>query len=98
MLTLVAVLVASIATLSAQQNLWQEDATVSPVINNNNSVTIRLYAPNAECVKLVSDCVNGEKVMTRRHDGVWEYTTMPLDSELYCYWFNVDGMDHVNDP
>ena len=27
-LTLVAVLVASIATLSAQQNLWQEDATV----------------------------------------------------------------------
>ena len=98
MLTLIAVLVASIATLSAQQNLWQEDATVSPVIHNNNSVTIRLYAPNAECVKLVSDCVNGEKVMTRRHDGVWEYTTMPLDSELYCYWFNVDGMDHVNDP
>lgn len=98
MLTIVAVLVASIATLSAQQNLWQQDAFVSPVINNDNSVTFRLYAPKAECVKLVSDCVNSEKVMTRRDDGVWEYTTVPLDSELYCYWFNVDGMDHVNDP
>ena len=98
MLTLVAALVASIATLSAQQNLWQQDATVSPVINNDNSVTVRLYAPNAQSVKFVSDCVNSEKNMTRRNDGVWEYTTMPLDSELYCYWFNVDGMDHVNDP
>jgi enterochelin esterase family protein len=97
-LTITIALVASIATLQAQQNLWQEDATVSPVINNNNSVTIRLYAPNAECVKLVSDCLTEDKVMTRRHDGVWEYTTVPLDSELYSYWFNVDGMDHVNDP
>ena len=42
MLTIVAVLVASIATLSAQQNLWQQDAFVSPVINNDNSVTFRL--------------------------------------------------------
>ena len=31
-------------------------------------------------------------------EGVWEYTTEPLASELYCYWFNVDGIDHVNDP
>ena len=31
-------------------------------------------------------------------DGVWEYTSEPLASELYCYWFNVDGIDHVNDP
>lgn len=97
-LTITIALVASIATLQAQQNLWQKDANVSPEINDDNSVTIRLYAPNAECVKLVGDCVAGDTVMTRRDDGVWEYTSEPLASELYCYWFNVDGIYHVNDP
>ena len=98
LLTLAALLIASVTTLHAQQNLWQKDANVSPEINADNSVTIRLYAPNAECVKLISDCVEGDTAMTRRENGVWEYTSEPLASELYCYWFNVDGIDHVNDP
>ncbi len=98
LLTLAALFIASVTTLHAQQNLWQKDANVSPEINADNSVTIRLYAPDAECVKLVSDCVEGDTAMTRRENGVWEYTSEPLASELYCYWFNVDGIDHVNDP
>lgn len=98
LLTLAVLFIASVTTLHAQQNLWQKDANVSPEINADNSVTIRLYAPNAECVKLVSDCVEGDTAMTRRENGVWEYTSEPLASELYCYWFNVDGIDHVNDP
>ena len=97
MLTIVAVLLAGVATLSAQQNLWQKDANVSPEINADNSVTIRLYAPNAERVTLVGDFVDNV-AMTRNGEGVWEYTSAPLASELYCYWFNVDGIDHVNDP
>ena len=95
--TTIIALVASIATLSAQQNLWQKDANVSPEIHDNNSVTIRLYAPNAERVTLVGDFVDNV-AMTRNAEGVWEYTSEPLASELYCYWFNVDGIDHVNDP
>ena len=98
LLTLAVMFIASVTTLHAQQNLWQKDANVSPEINADNSVTIRLYAPDAECVKLVSDCVEGDTAMTRRENGVWEYTSEPLASELYCYWFNVDGIDHVNDP
>jgi enterochelin esterase family protein len=97
MLTIVAMLLAGVATLSAQQNLWQKDANVSPEINADNSVTIRLYAPNAERVTLVGDFVDNV-AMTRNREGVWEYTSAPLASELYCYWFNVDGIDHVNDP
>ena len=96
-LTTIIALVASIATLSAQQNLWQKDTNVSPEIHDNNSVTIRLYAPNAERVTLVGDFVDNV-AMTRNAEGVWEYTSEPLASELYCYWFNVDGIDHVNDP
>ena len=90
-------LAASLASLSAQQNLWQKDANVSPEIHDNNSVTIRLYAPNAERVTLVGDFVDNA-AMTRNAEGVWEYTSEPLASELYCYWFNIDGIDHVNDP
>ncbi len=97
MLTIVAMLLAGVATLSAQQNLWQKDANVSPEINADNSVTIRLYAPNAERVTLVGDFVDNV-AMTRNGEGVWEYISAPLASELYCYWFNVDGIDHVNDP
>lgn len=96
-LSIVVMLLAGVATLSAQQNLWQKDANVSPEINADNSVTIRLYAPNAECVTLVGDFVDNA-AMTCNAEGVWEYTSAPLASELYCYWFNVDGIDHVNDP
>ena len=87
----------SIATLSAQQNLWQNEPPKSPEINADMSVTIRLYAPNAERVTLVGDFVDNA-AMTRNAKGVWEYTSAPLASELYNYWFNVDGIDHVNDP
>ena len=96
-LTIVAALLAGVATLSAQQNLWQKEPLKSPEINADNSVTIRLYAPNAESVILVGDFVDNAS-MRCNAEGVWEYTSAPLASELYCYWFNVDGIDHVNDP
>ena len=97
LLTLAIMLSMSIATLSAQQNLWQHEPPKSPEINADMSVTIRLYAPNAERVTLVGDFVDNV-AMTRNAEGVWEYTSAPLASELYNYWFNVDGIDHVNDP
>lgn len=96
--SLLTLIVASIATLNAQQNLWQKDANVSPEINADNSVTLRLYAPNAESVMVVGDCVDGDTPMVRREGGIWEYTSNPLASELYCYWFRVDDMERVNDP
>ena len=96
-LTIVMMFAMGVATLSAQQNLWQKEPLKSPEINADNSVSIRLYAPNAESVTLVSDFVDNV-AMTRNAEGVWEYTSEPLASELYCYWFNVDGIDHVNDP
>ena len=96
-LTIVMMFAMGVATLSAQQNLWQKEPLKSPEINADNSVSIRLYAPNAESVTLVGDFVDNV-AMTRNAEGVWEYTSEPLASELYCYWFNVDGIDHVNDP
>ncbi len=103
-LTLIAafMLLGSIAEIQAQQNLWQAERLVSPEIHDDNSVTIRLYAPNAEKVTLIADFTdNGNAMplsMTRNDNGVWEYRSEVLPSELYYYWFNVDGIDHVNDP
>ena len=95
--TTIVAIIATITTLSAQQNLWQKEPLKSPEINADMSVTVRLYAPNAESVILVGDFVDNA-TMERNAEGVWEYTSAPLASELYCYWFNVDGIDHVNDP
>ena len=91
-------LICGIEYTSAQQNLWRSDATQSPVINENGSVTLRLYAPEAKCVMLNGDFTNGDVQMTRREDGVWEYTSATLASELYSYSFVVDGMRDVRDP
>ena len=81
-----------ISQLSAQQNLWQKRSVVSPEIGADGSVTIRLYAPAAQSVVLNGDFAEGSKsgqmTMIRNDEGVWEYRSEPLASELYCYWFS----------
>lgn len=98
LLMLVAMLV-GLNSLSAQQNLWQKEGLKSPEILANNSVVVRLYAPQAQSVVLKCDFVDGGRVdMTRNDDGVWEYRSEPLASELYCYRFSIDGMADMVDP
>ena len=89
----------SIGSLSAQQNLWQAKGVTSPEVLDDGSVVVRLYAPEAKSVVLKCDFVPGGNVaMSRGDDGVWEYRSEPLDSELYCYRFSVDGMADIVDP
>lgn len=82
----------------AQQNLHRVDSFTSPEIGEDGSVTLRLYAPKAEEVKVTGDFLVGEALMTRNEVGVWEYRSEPLASELYSYSFIVDGMRDVRDP
>ncbi len=92
----------SFIATSAQQNLWQKQDVVSPEINKDGSVTFRLFAPEAKQVTVTGDMFDAynsaSRDMSRLESGVWEYTTAPLTSELYCYWFNVDGSSDVCDP
>lgn len=74
----------------AQQALWDAPNVASPQINEDNSVTFRLHAPKAVKVQVVGDFADGAAELTEK-DGVWEYTTAPLASELYSYAFIVDG-------
>lgn len=90
----------------AQQALGRGSRIVSPQINEDNSVTFRLVAPKAVKVQVKGDFLPAEGIdskevptiaeMTEKN-GVWEYTTKPLASELYSYSFIVDGLK-ILDP
>lgn len=82
----------------AQQALFNPSEIVSPQINQDNTVTFRLYAPNATQVKVAGDFVPQPQPLTKNEIGVWEYTSpTPLAPELYMYSFDVDGT-RVLDP
>lgn len=100
--------VALLITLSsfAQQALNWGAPVISPEIHDDHSVTFRLVAPKAVKVHVGGDFLPADGIdpadvptfaeMTEK-DGVWEYTTRPLASELYSYSFYVDGLK-ILDP
>lgn len=97
----------------AQQSIWGgPQSLVSPQINDDNTVTFRLFAPDAYSVQVTGDCIpeksffspDGDEYKARiaemvdNEPGVWEYTLPePLESELYSYNFIVDGVK-ITDP
>ena len=98
---------------SAQQALWGGSQIVSPEINDDNTVTFRLFAPNADVVQVTGDFLPTQKMevpqvgevdvpgiadLVKNDNGVWEFTTTaPLNPELYSYSFLVDGL-RMMDP
>ncbi len=92
----------SITTWS-QQALWGGEQIISPEVNENNTVTFRIKAPDAKEVKLTGDWmpvenwVPGSKLMTKDDKGVWTYTTEALASDLYMYNVIIDGVK-TTDP
>lgn len=73
----------------------QGKAVVSPEIHDDNRVTFRLVTPaHVAQVRIGSDCFpTGSADLKKNEDGVWEFTTPDtLVSELYSYFFIVDGV------
>ena len=93
------IFVLSVILCPAQQSLTQSTKVLSPEIHADNTVTFRLHAPKAVKVQLKGDFSTMESAdMIEKENGVWEYTTpQPLEPELYCYRFIVDGLT-INDP
>lgn len=96
LLIALAALAITVATM-AQQALGPGTGLVSPEINPDHSVTFRLFAPKAISVKVTGDFTPGIADLIEGKDGVWTYTTPPLEGELYSYSFIVDGVK-VMDP
>jgi enterochelin esterase-like enzyme len=62
---------------------------VSPEIHADNTVTLRLRAPNAQQVNL--ELEGAVTPMQKDADGLWSATTAALSPEIYEYRFVVDG-------
>lgn len=86
----------------AQQNTsFRQDAVHSPEVHNDGTVTFRVMAPKAKSVTVIGDweANNGRATMKKSKDGLWEYTTETLPSEMYTYRFDIDnviGLDPAN--
>ena len=103
---------ASFSLVAAQEVLnWKDNEIVSPVVNDDNSITISLFAPNAEKVELTGNFLYAGKdtpdkyadgdwrpqLMNKDANGRWTLTTPPLKPEFYSYNLIVDGVK-ITDP
>ena len=87
----------ALMTAFAQQALGPGTGLVSPDISSDNTVTFRYVNPKAVTVRLTGDFLPRGAVDMKEVDGVWTYTTVPLEGELYTYAYVVDGK-RVLDP
>jgi enterochelin esterase family protein len=82
---------------TAQEPMFAGNDIVSPELNQDRTVTFRVRAVNASEVLLSGDWmprngwVPGSVVMERNENGIWEFTSEPLEPDLYSYTFVVDG-------
>jgi len=72
-------------------------AYVSPEVGADGSITVRLFAPNAQQVTASGELDGKPHPMTKGEDGIWSVTVGPLPPDIYTYSFNVDGLT-VLDP
>jgi len=70
---------------------------VSPEVSADRRITVRLYAPKAEAVRLDASDVPGVPFgagapMTKAENGIWQTTLGPVPAGAYRYAFVVDGV------
>jgi len=72
---------------------------VSPQVNADRTVTLRLLAPKAGAVRVTGEILDGAqpKTMTSDGSGVWTAVLGPLPPDVYTYAFDVDGVN-TTDP
>jgi enterochelin esterase-like enzyme len=81
-----------------------QDTLVSPDVHADRTVTFRLYAPKATEVTLTGDWMatlasrtGGATKMAKGADGVWTFTSPPLEPTIHLYFFTLDGLS-IADP
>lgn len=68
-------------------------------VNPNNTITWQLWAPAAKAVEVVTGPTPDRYVahpMTKNDQGIWSFTSEPMQPSLYEYFFNVDGFRSVD--
>lgn len=106
-LTVVLSLGCCIATMGQETIALNTGDITSPELNaDTRRATFRMAAPNAQKVELEASFLplvkvqtpfgemeqTGRVAMQRDANGVWSYTSDPLESEMHTYCFYVDGV------
>jgi N6-adenosine-specific RNA methylase IME4 len=77
----------------------QAPAFVSPEVQADRHVVFRVYAPQAQNVRLSGSDIPGNTdgaTLTKGDNGVWEATLGPVDPGAYRYNFNLDGVATID--
>ena len=77
----------------------QRPRVVSPEVSSDRHITFRVYAPQAQSVRLTASDIPGlgqTGVFTKDEANVWALTIGPIDSGAYRYNFNVDGVATID--
>ena len=65
----------------------------------DRKITFRIYAPQAQAVRLAAgdvQNVGAAAQMTKGENGIWETTVGPVEPGAYRYSFNVDGVTTID--
>ena len=71
----------------------------SPEVGADRRITFRIYAPQADAVRLTASDIPGvgqTAQFARGDNGVWELTFGPVEPGAYRYNFNVDGVATID--
>lgn len=77
----------------------QAPAVVSPEVMADRRLAFRIYAPQAQAIRLGAGDLPGvgqTTQLTKGENGVWEVTIGPFDPGAYRYNFNVDGVNTID--
>lgn len=88
-------ILAGALSMNAQEAPWMRSRLVSPEIHTDNSVTFRIFAPDATSIKVSGGWMEGwgaSEAMIQNDTGLWSLTIKPLEAEIYTYTFSVDGV------
>lgn len=93
------VLFGSIHSIQAQEiSAMQAPKVVSPEVAADNSVSFRVFSPNANEVTVNGSWMGFRETLplTKEENGVWSVTIDPLPSSMYHYNFFIDGVSAID--
>lgn len=61
-------------------------------IHQDRTVTFRILAPQAKAVSLRGEIAENRPKLQKDDQGMWGVTIGPVKPDLYCYYFDVDGV------
>lgn len=88
------ILMASVQSQEIQQKPGPE--IVSPEIAPDNSVTFRVYSPEASSVILNGSWAGESSELLKNSEDVWAVTVGPMEPSLYHYHFIIDGVNIID--